>query len=337
MCFLFVDRIVATIPGKLIRGVKHVTKDDDYLCYDTVGQIAFAPSLIGETLGQLAAWNVMAFHDFSLRPVAGIVASACLLRGVHPGETLLLESVIDELDDAVVRYHSIAKVGNEPVFIVDGAIGPLLPMTNFIDVDVVRRQFNEINRPGDWDVVVANASTPCSEKTRFFKNSYGYSPSTSRGLTSGSSNSLDSLPDPKVRPQDVNFRVLQFDHIVEVEPGVHWTAEKLVSRTAAYFPDHFPNNPVLPMTVLLECKLNLAHQFVSKLIKELGSRGNYQVCELRKIKMNEFIHPGDVVVCHLKLKQLNDEELVLSCQSLVDGKRVCVVEIVGAIYNSSEL
>src|SRR3990167_2240402 len=159
MCFLFVYRIVATVPGKLIRGLKHVTWDDAYLVYDKEGRIAFAPSLIGETLGQLAAWNVMAFHDFSLRPVAGIVASARLLRAVHPGETLLLESVIDELDDTAVRYHSIAKEGKEPVFIVDGAIGPLLPMTNFIGIDVVRCQFNEINRPGDWDVVVANAST----------------------------------------------------------------------------------------------------------------------------------------------------------------------------------
>lgn len=299
MCFLFVDRIVTTIPGKLIHGVKHVTWDDAYLSYDLEGQISFAPSLIGETLGQLAAWNVMAYHDFTLRPVAGIVASACLLRSVRPGETLLLESVIDELDDAVVRYHSIARVGQEPVFIVDGAIGPLLPMTNFIDVDVVRRQFNEINRPGDWDAVVESASSQ-------------------RSLIN----------------KDLSFKTanlsMRFDHIYEIESGHHWTAEKLVSRTAAYFPDHFPNNPVLPMTVLLECQLNLAHEFASELVKQPGSRGNYQVCELRRVKMNDFIHPGDVVICHLKLKRHDNDELVLSCQSLVDGKRVCVVEIVMA-------
>ena len=306
MCFLFVDRIVATVPGKLIRGLKHVTWDDAYLVYDKEGRIAFAPSLIGETLGQLAAWNVMAFHDFSLRPVAGIVASARLLRAVHPGETLLLESVIDELDDAVVRYHSIAKVGNEPVFIVDGAIGPLLPMTNFIGIDVVRCQFNAINRPLDWDTVVANAGTSRSEKN------------------------------PDVLSKTANLS-MQFDNIVEVEPGVHWTAEKLISRTASYFSDHFPNNPVLPMTVLLECKLNLAHEFACGLVKQPGSRGNYQVCELRKIKMKEFIHPGDVVVCHLKLKHLSEDELVLSCQSLVDGKRVCVVEIVMAAVGAHAL
>ncbi len=297
MCFLFVDRILNSVPGQLIRGVKHVTWDDTYLSYDHEGQLSFAPSLIGETLGQLAAWNVMAYHDFTLRPVAGIVASASMLRSVRPGETLLLESVIDELDDAVVRYHSIAKVGQEPVFIVDGAIGPLLPMINFIDVDVVRRQFNEINRPGSWDAVVEHACTQRLAKNndRVFKAAH---PS------------------------------MKFDRIDEVESGSYWTAEKLVSRTAAYFPDHFPNNPVLPMTVLLECKLNLAHEFASELLPQFGVQGHYKVSELRKVKMNDFVHPGDVLVCHLKLKRQDHDELILSCQSLVDGKRVCVVEIV---------
>lgn len=300
MCFLFVDRILATAPGKLIRGVKHVTWDDAYLSYDQEGQVSFAPSLIGETLGQLAAWNVMAYHNFTLRPVAGIVASARLLRAVRPGETLLLESVIDDLDDAVVRYHSIAKVGREPVFIVDGAIGPLLPMNNFIDIDVVRRQFNEINRPGDWEGLVEHTSVEHQEIGQFI----GYS------------------------QKSCSTRSLRFDHRFVIEHGMYWTAEKRVSRTAAYFPDHFPNNPVLPMTVLLECKLNLAHEFASELVKQSETHCNYKVCELRKVKMNDFIHPGDVVVCHLKVKHQDNDELVLSCQSLVLGKRVCVVEIV---------
>ena len=303
MCFLFVDRIVSSTPGKLIRGLKHVTWDDVYWSYDHAGEFAFAPSLIGETLGQLAAWNVMVYHDFTLRPVAGIVASARLFRAVHPGETLLLESVIDDLDDAAVRYHSIAKVGEEPVFVVEGAIGPLLPMTNFIDRDVVRRQFNEINRTGDWDLLVETMSTQ-----RNVKNQHASF-------------------------QPVNF-CMQFDNTRPIESGTYWMAEKRVSRTASYFPDHFPNNPVLPMTVLLECKLNLAHQFALERVKQQELTASYQVSELRRIKMNDFIHPGDVVVCHLKLKQHNERELVLSCQSLVDGKRVCVVEIVMTVVDN---
>ena len=44
--------------------------------------------------------------------------------------------------------------------------------------------------------------------------------------------------------------------------------------------------------------------------------------------MNEFIQPGDVLTCYVKVKEHNDEQLILSYRSEVDGKRVCVVDIV---------
>lgn len=292
MSFLFVDRIVQLSPGELTRGIKHITKDDRYLTQDEKGKACFIPSLIGETLGQLAAWNVMQHNDFTLRPVAGVVSCAKLHRHAYVGETLLLESSIDVLDERAVQYHSQARVGQEPVFSIDGALGPLLPMTDFISEDLIRRQFAEIYRPGDWEVI--NTSIP------ELKDYY----SDQQGLSS-------------VRP-------MIFDAILSSEPGVCLVAEKKVTKSAPYFPDHFPYKPVLPMTVLLECKLNLARKFIDL----AGYANNYQVCELRKIKMNEFVIPGDVLRCTVTVKRHTPEELILAYRSEVDGKRVCVVDVV---------
>lgn len=290
MRFLFVDRILQLIPGQLVRGVKQVTHEDSCLCPDDKGRLCFVPSLVGETLGQLAAWNVMLSNDFSLRPVAGIVSSARLHRRVYPGETLLLESVIDSLDDSAVQYHSNAYVGNALAFSIEGALGPLLPMTDFIDAEVVRRQFTEIHRPGDWPEMQVDEGLLLNQSM------------------------------PKAAPA-FDFT---FDRILTLEPGVGLTAEKRVTRAAPYFPDHFPNKPVLPMTVLLECKLNLAQAFVA----HSGFDINYQVSEFRKIKMNEFVQPGDRIVTQVSVKKRDDQELILSYRSAVDGKRVCVVEVV---------
>jgi hypothetical protein len=44
--------------------------------------------------------------------------------------------------------------------------------------------------------------------------------------------------------------------------------------------------------------------------------------------MNVFVQPGDVVICSMKVKQQTEEELILICLCEVDGKRVCVVEVV---------
>lgn len=291
MRFLFVDRILQLSPGEMVRGIKHITQDDTYLCRSTEGIPCFMPSLIGETLGQLAAWNVMVFNDFTLRPVAGVVASARLHRPAYVGETLLLESFIERLDDTAVQYHSIARVGDEVVFNVDGALGPLLPMADFINRDEVRHQFNEINRPGDWQQDFAEELV--SEAFR--------SP---------------------VIPERIS--PMSFDRILTSEPGISLSAVKRITRAAPYFPDHFPNKPVLPMTVLLECKLNLAREFV----KRASFANSYEVSELRKIKMSEFVYPGDVLICHVKVKQQDEQQLILSYRSELAGKRVCILEVV---------
>lgn len=289
MRFLFVDRIVHSSPGEVVRGIKHITKDDAYLTVDENNRQCFIPSLIGETLGQLAAWNVMQQNDFTLRPVAGVVACAQLHRPAYVGETLLLESWIDSLDDRAVLYHSVAKIANEPIFTLDGALGPLLPMANFIEVEAVKQQFIEIYRPGDYAAFEVNAD--CGHH------------SSGQGVT--------------VAP-------MTFDRILSSEAGISLVAEKRITRAAPYFPDHFPKKPVLPMTVLLECILNLAREFVAR----AGYAFDYCVSELRNIKMNEFVQPGDVVVCYTKIKEQTNEELILSFRCEVDKKRVCVVNVV---------
>lgn len=291
MRFLFVDRILELSPGEVVRGIKHISPDDHYLCKDVEGQVCFMPSLIGETLGQLAAWNVMAHNDFTFRPVAGVVSSAQLHRSAYVGETLELESFIDSLDEQAVLYHSIARVGKDVVFTVEGALGPLLPMADFIDEQQVRRQFNEVNRPGPWPL-----------PQRPFEG-------TARNLALESNTVLSSLG---------------YDHLFNSVPGRSLSAEKRITRAASYFADHFPNKPVLPMTILLESNLNLAGEFLAS----ASYPQSYQVTELRKIKMNEFVHPGDLLTTHLKVKHQDEQQLVLAFRSEVEGKRVCVLELV---------
>lgn len=174
-------------------------------------------------------------------------------------------------------------------FRIEGALGPLLAMHDFIDDELIRRQFNEINRPGDWP------------QTGNIESNLG----------------LERKP-------TLIAQVMCFDRVLACEPGVSLNAEKCISRAAPYFPDHFPNKPVLPLTVLLEAKLNLAREFLTR--SSFGQ--DYKVRELRKIKMSEFVYPGDVVHCQIKVKQQDPQQLILSYRSEVLGRRVCALEVV---------
>lgn len=292
MSFLFVDRILELSPGEKVRGVKHVTMDDQYLSRDPGGKLCFIPSLVGEALGQLAAWNVMVHNQFRSRPVAGIVAAARLLRPVYLGETLLLESFIDSLDESAVQYHSFAHVGEELVFSIDGALGPLLPMEDFIDVETVRCQFAMINRP--------------LEKLADF------------------SGELSGKIVPEMPSLAGTVSPMVFDRLLSSESGKSLVAEKKVTRSAPYFADHFPRKPVLPLTVLLECKLNLAYE----LLRGANWHQRYQISELRKIKMSDFVHPGDIVICQLTVKEQSPEHCILSFRSEVADRRVCGLEMI---------
>lgn len=287
MHFLFVDKILQLLPGESIKGIKHVTFDDYYLSEDVAGNLSFMPSLVGETLGQLAAWNVMQHNGFTKRPVAGVASSARIYRPARPGETLLLESFIDTLNSEMVAYHSQATIDNELVFTLEGALGPLLPMEDFIAREVVQKQFEAINRPGVWPPVF-----PATKET------------------------IRTNPHRK----GIAFT---FDHILDFQPGERIMAEKRISRSAPWIQDHFPFKPVLPMTILMECKIHLARDFLLR----SGFSANYILRELRKIKMNEFVQPGNIVICTIMVKSCTDTALVLGFRSEVAGKRVCTLEM----------
>ncbi len=290
MHFLFVDRIILLEPGAKTLGIKHVTPDDYYLTLDETGRRCFVPSLVGETVGQLAAWNVMFSCDFTKRPVAGIVESAKLHRPVYVGETLLLASELQKLDDTMVQYVAEARVGEEIVFELS-ALGPLLPMDDFIEQNVVRAQFDALNQPADIAAL---------------------------------SFSSEPLPESNILINPSVTSLIQFEKIIAHEAGVSIKAEKLITRAAPYFQDHFPKKPVLPMTILLECIMNLGRTFT----READFEKPYEVQEMRRTKMKDFVVPGDSVTADLSIKSHKDGVLVLKCRVSRFEKRVCLLELV---------
>lgn len=291
MRFLFVDQILKAEQSRKIQGVKHITPEDAFLCRQPGDErFCFIPSLIGETIGQLAAWQVMKEKNFELRPVAGVVAQAIMHRPAYVGDTLFLECEIVALDDVAVEYHGHARVNDELVFSVVGAIGPMLPMSQFISRDEIQRQFDEIYRPIEGSV----------------------------------EDYLSQFPASIAMPGVGHEYPMQFDMISDLKSQESCRAIKKITRSAPYFADHFPNKPVLPLTVLLECKRQLAQTFLT----HSNWADRYQLKRMERIKMSDFVQPGEAIVSELIVKRANDAELVIHIRSYLGQKRVCVVDLV---------
>ena len=303
MSFLFVDRILRMDEGRFIQGVKQVTPSDSYLCSSqkkTHSELVLMTSVIGEILGQLGAWCVMHANQFTGRPVAGVVSAVHVHDEARVGETLLLETTIDSLDEAVVQYHAIATVEKRPIFTIENALGPILPMGDFIDPEEAKRQFHKIYRPGEMLTYTESSSTVMAEGHQSVEH-------------------LGSYRGPFNRVH------VAFDTILSWVPGESVVAKKSLSLSEPYLVDHFPRKPVLPLTILLQAKLMLATHF----LRESFEDGQYfEPVTVQKVKMNEFVQPGDSVITKMRLKEKTEERAVIAYHSEVAGKRVCVAEAI---------
>lgn len=286
--FLFVDRILRLNEDGSSCGVAHITADHPYLFEDAAANWQLMPSIIGETLGQLCAWHAMQRLDFSHRPVAGIVPNVEMCGPVYLGDTLVLNAYIDDLSIERLNYHAVATVNAQPVFYIHEALGPLVPMRDLIDPLLAKQQFATLYRPGELDECTENAQTKLA-----------------------------------IQPQRVMH--LSFDRIVDWQTGTKAIAQKKISGLSPFFIDHFPNKPVLPLTLLLQCKLDLAMRFLRDMLGEEEAKRFKPKC-IKRTKMNEFVCPGDTVTTTLSVKPMSEAQYDFVFRTEVAGKRVCIAQ-----------
>jgi 3-hydroxymyristoyl/3-hydroxydecanoyl-(acyl carrier protein) dehydratase len=147
--FHFVDQILEFDPGRHALGIKRVRSCDTFVRPNAAGVATLLSCIIGEALGQLGAWSVMAAKDFAVRPVAGVVGEVAIIGEAAVGDTILLDTTIDSVTDDAVFYHATASVDGATVLRLENALGPLLPMEQFNDPKEVRERFARIHHSGD--------------------------------------------------------------------------------------------------------------------------------------------------------------------------------------------
>jgi 3-hydroxymyristoyl/3-hydroxydecanoyl-(acyl carrier protein) dehydratase len=136
--FSFVDRITRVQPATRIEG--HYTVP--------AGVTRFPPSLMAEAVGQLAAWAAMSQLGFSHRPVAGLAGETRYHGTVAPGQTLQLAAEIERCDDEAIAYGGTASIEGRRVLELVHCVGPMLPMSDFDDPELVRADFETLRAAG---------------------------------------------------------------------------------------------------------------------------------------------------------------------------------------------
>jgi len=132
--FSFVERITSVQEGRRIRGQYTIPS----------GLVELPLALVGEAVGQLAAWAAMAAVNFDQRPVAGLAGCLELFPEPRAGQVLELAADLESVEADSVEYNGTAHVDGRLVMRLQDCVGPMLRLADFDDPQALRNRFEEL-------------------------------------------------------------------------------------------------------------------------------------------------------------------------------------------------
>ncbi len=124
---------------------------------------------------------------------------------------------------------------------------------------------------------------------------------------------------------EINSRIKQrppfqmIERVLELEPNVSAKGIKCVSVNEPYFAGHFPDAPIMPGVLVIEC----AAQLCSLVIAPEGAAGQdklYVLLKVRDFKFLKPVIPGDRLVIDVTCTMASAAAYEFSAVVSVDGK-----------------
>jgi beta-hydroxyacyl-ACP dehydratase FabZ len=117
------------------------------------------------------------------------------------------------------------------------------------------------------------------------------------------------------------YPVLLVDRILEIEEGRRITGLKNFTISEPYFQGHFPGNPVVPGTVMIESMAQVGAIFVAK--SDPANRGRLPyLVGLDRVRFRRPVFPGDQVIHHLELLRRKRQFWKVRGVAKVNGDKV---------------
>lgn len=299
MAFHYVDRIYEYEPFKRIKGIKNVTRNEQFFYWLPNGERVLSPAVLIESMCQLGGWLKMVSTDFERRPVLLADEKSEYLGLAKPGDQIDMEVEVLDFGDDVVVTKGVASIHGEPVLIGHCCRGYLLPLKDFDDPEKCRREFNQLYRPE-------------------FKDAPRLGPGEAQPL--------------KAIAGHHTFEGLRFlDGIVEHVPYKRVVGFKNFSACETYFESHFPRKPCVP-GVLLTTFMGEVCQYLVKDDIHMAVRQRAVIPSfIRNVRFRKFVEPGDQCVLEADLVSgdatKSDEDIVVKAKIMANGKRVMQAEM----------
>jgi 3-hydroxymyristoyl/3-hydroxydecanoyl-(acyl carrier protein) dehydratase len=293
MRFLMIDKICELEHGRSARGIKNISWDDYFLEEFFPGTPVFSPVIIAEAAAQLVSWVIVTARDFTVKPVITLVDTYQCLGHVRPGDQLEVRGVIENLSEEGALAHGSILLHGKPVLEMSHAVCYLYPLSELERPERARLQFKNLYDP----------AAPLPQHP----------------------------PGPEIRRmrEQVPLHPRQWiDRVVALEHDNKIVGIKNVTATEDFFNDHFPDKPILPGVVIIECMTGLAKLFADRLLEQQGSPDKKAILKhSEKIKFRTFVQPGDQLVIEAQLTAFTEHTSAFTARAALHGKNAASMRV----------
>ena len=138
----------------------------------------------------------------------------------------------------------------------------------------------------------------------------------------------------KIIPQRYPF--LFIDRVIEVIAGKKIVAIKNVTNTEGYLPGHFPQQPIMPGTLIVESMAQASTLLYHSAYKnELKSAPSYYLGSI-KASFKDKVVPGDQLKIVAETVKLIPSSGLVTVKAFVKDKLVAEAELVFAVKRDNE-
>jgi len=321
--FSFVDRITSVQNATDICGRYAIPSDVD----------EFPGALIGEAVGQLAAWAAMSALNFTHRPIAGLAGCIEFSGGAERGHSCpqqlpkgkqLIELPCGRQNDTADR----------------NVRAPVSTPSVLRESSSTAQSWGSARRPHGVLELAANLESVDTESVVYNGTAHADGRLVLRLLDClGPMVPLADLDDPQalVNRFEVlcgpgaapgGFRGLPPLALERTagETGRKARATFQVPPLAPFFADHFPRRPVFPGSLLMHLSLQLGAMLASELPPPANGRwGDWTILDM---KLRSFIPPGTVLELDARLKPRSEASATLALEARTGSDLLATARLV---------
>ena len=118
---------------------------------------------------------------------------------------------------------------------------------------------------------------------------------------------------------------LLVDEVLELEPGKSITAVKHVSPDEYYFQGHFPQEPVMPVVLIVETLAQAGAIAVLSMEDHKGKTAYFG--GIKEAKFKRKVVPGDDLILKVTMDKLRSRAGTGSCEAYVGDELACKCQV----------